>query len=117
MKKAILVTAICTLVAGCSAFVRTEPFQWVMVDGSKADGGVTLGIDTPPRMGVSETIPQWDVDQANSEAIRRCKNWGYSGAEVYRSKEFPVSKKCYPQGLSPCWSASYRVRYQCVGER
>jgi hypothetical protein len=50
--------------------------DWAAVGGSKADGTVVLGIDVPPKIGVSETIVQWDAAKANSEADRRCRNWG-----------------------------------------
>jgi hypothetical protein len=91
--------------------------NWVFVGGSKADGNVTLGIDVQPVMGVSETNVIWDTNQANTEATKRCQNWGFSGAEIYREGEFPILKTCFPQGISPCWSKSYRVQYQCTGTK
>lgn len=96
-----------------SACTTTEKMEWVGVGGSKADGNVVLGIDVPPKMGISETLIEWDVQQANSEALKRCRNWGYAGAELFNEK-LPVQRICHPQGLSPCWSKSYRVFYQCV---
>ena len=88
-----------------------------MVGGSKSDGNVSLGIDVPAKMWVTETIAQWDISQANAEADRRCKNWGYTGAEMYREGQFPILKVCHPQGVSPCWSKTYRVLYQCTGSK
>jgi len=95
----------------------TANMNWVMVNGSKADGTVTLGIDVAPVVGITETNVTWDPNQANSEANRRCQNWGYSGADIYRDGALPVLKTCYPQGISPCWSKSYRVQYQCIGSK
>lgn len=106
----ILSTLFAVLTSACST---TETMNWVGVGGSKADGSVTLGIEVPPKMGVSETIVQWDAKQANTEADRRCKNWGYAGAEMF-GDPFPVIVVCRPQGFSPCWSKSYRITYQCL---
>ena len=113
-RRLISVIFFAALTAGC-ATVATERSDWIGVGGSKADGMVVLGIDVPPVVGVTETIIHWDERQANTEADRRCKNWGYTGAEVFNEK-FPVQKTCHPQGISPCWSKTYRVAYQCIGE-
>lgn len=78
---------------------------------------MSLGVDVSPKMWVTETIAQWDISQANAEADRRCKNWGYTGAEMYREGQFPILKVCHPQGVSPCWSKTYRVLYQCTGSK
>ncbi|THF64346.1 YecR family lipoprotein [Pseudothauera rhizosphaerae] len=103
------------LAALTSACSTTEKMRWVAVGGSKADGAVILGIDVPAKMGVRETLVEWDEHQANAEAERRCKNWGYTGAETFRD-DFPVQVVCHAQGISPCWSKTYRIVYQCVGE-
>jgi hypothetical protein len=103
------------LLAGCAT--PTEHGNWAMVDGSKSDGVVTLGIDVPPKMGVRETMIQWDVAQADGEADRRCKSWGYAGADMYRNGQLPVTEVCQAQGISPCWSKKYRVKYQCVDSK
>ncbi|HPK31173.1 YecR family lipoprotein [Ottowia sp.] len=100
-----------TAITGCAT--PTEHARWVGVGGSKADGTVVLGIDVEPKMGVRETEIAWDIEQANAEADRRCRNWGYSRAEVFHN-DFPVLKVCHPQGISPCWSKTYRVTYQCI---
>lgn len=105
--------AAATMLILSAACTTTEVARWNAVGGSKADGAVVLGIEVPPKMGVSETIIQWDIEQANAEANRRCKNWGYGGAEMFGT-EFPVLVTCRPQGFSPCWSKSYRVTYQCL---
>src|SRR5260370_33809960 len=74
-----LLIALATMIVACT---NTETMDWAAVGGSKADGTVVLGIDVPPKIGVSETIVQWDAAKANSEADRRCRNWGYAGAEA-----------------------------------
>lgn len=108
------IVMVCILVLMLPACVSRESMNWMLVGGSKADGNVILGIDVPAKMGITETIVEWSVDQANTEARRRCLNWGYHNAEVYRAGQFPVLKTCYAQGISPCWSKTYRVQYQCV---
>lgn len=99
-----------TVLAGCTT---TESMKWVGVGGSKADGTVILGIDVPPKFGIVETHATWDVDQANAEADRRCKNWGYAGAALFGG-DFPVHIVCHQPGISPCGAKTYRVNYQCV---
>jgi hypothetical protein len=108
-----LLIALSTMIFACTT---TENMDWTAVGGSKADGTVVLGIDVPPKIGVSETIVQWDAAKANSEADRRCRNWGYAGAEAFNGK-LPVQVICHPQGMSPCWSKTYRINYQCLDKK
>ncbi|MDR2129118.1 MAG: hypothetical protein LBP52_08660 [Burkholderiaceae bacterium] len=110
MSKSIVYLTAAILATGCANHAKMD---WMLVGGSKADGNIILGIDVPPIMGVAETEVTWDTEQANLEADRRCKNWGFGGAEMYRG-QFPVLKTCHPQGFSPCWSKTYRIQYQCV---
>ena len=114
MKNFLIATCLSVLVAACTT---TEKMDWVARGGSKADGNVSLGIDVPPKMGIRETNVQWDINQANAEANRRCQNCGYSSADIYRDNQFPVLKTCYPQGISPCWSKSYKIDYQCIDKK
>lgn len=111
--KSTLFVVVVAAVCGCTAPAH---MKWIGVGGSKADGNVILGIDVQPKMWVSETIVTWDADQANAEAARRCKGWGYADAEIFR-ESLPVQVICHPQGMSPCWSKTYRVAYQCIGEQ
>lgn len=110
--RVILISGI-SLISACTT---TEKMSWVGVGGSKADGTVILGIEVPPKMGISETHIEWDTKQANIEANRRCQNWGYAGAEIFND-QFPVLRVCHPQGMSPCWSKSYRINYQCLDKK
>ncbi len=108
--KIVGLVAFAGLVGACTTM---EHMKWFGVGGSKADGVVILGFDVPPKMGIRETEVQYDKEQANAEADRRCRNWGYSGAEIFRD-DFPVLVVCHPQGISPCWSKTYRITYQCL---
>lgn len=114
MRKVVLgvVPAVALALSACTT---TEQMDWVMVGGGKADGSVILGIDVPAKMGITETNIEYNIDQANAEADRRCKNWGYSGSDMYKKGQFPILKTCIAQGISPCWSKTYRIQYQCVG--
>lgn len=101
-----------------TACTTTENREWIGVGGSKADGTVILGIDLPAKFGVSEPSATWNTSQANSEADRRCKNWGYAGSELFGDK-LPVQMNCQqiPGGISPCGQKTYRVMYQCLDKK
>ncbi|WP_374045067.1 YecR family lipoprotein [Geobacter sp. AOG2] len=118
MKRAVMVKSLSALVimvaALTSACTTTETMSWVCVGGSKADGNVILGIDVPPKFGIRETLVQWDPQQANTEANKRCQNWGYGSAEAFRDP-FPVQVVCHQPGISPCGSKTLRIMYQCIG--
>ena len=53
MKNLISIILLCVVLSACTT---TEKMDWVLVDGSKADGDIILGIDVPPKMGVTETL-------------------------------------------------------------
>lgn len=115
MKKTLLATLL--VISGFLAACTTmEHRKWVAVGGSKADGVVILGFDIPPKIGIRETEVEHDAEQANSEADKRCKNWGYAGAEAFR-EDFPIQIVCHSQGISPCWSKTYRITYQCLDKK
>ena len=112
LRRLTLMALSAALLSACATY-QTERSEWVGVGGSKADGAVILGIEVPPVVGITETIIHWDANQANTEADRRCKNWGYARAEAFNDK-LPVQKICHPVGPSPCWSKTYRIIYQCI---
>jgi len=111
MKRYCLILSL-ALLSACAT--PNQHANWVMVDGSKSDGVVTLGIDVPAQIGVRETSVRWNDAQADAEADRRCKSWGYSGADLFRGGQLPVIKVCHAEGFSPCWSKTYRIQYQCT---
>ena len=98
-----------------AACTTTENRSWTAVGGSRSDATVILGIDLPAKFGVVEPSATWNVEQANAEADRRCKNWSYAGAELF-GDQLPVQVICQqiPGGISPCGQKSYRVMYQCI---
>ena len=105
-----LLVALSATMLACTS---SETHDWVPVGGSRSDGIVVLGIAVPPKFGVRETAVQWDAEQANAEANRLCRNWGYNGAETFNTK-LPVQLICHPVGISPCWSKTYKLIYQCL---
>ncbi|MCW5734041.1 MAG: hypothetical protein KIS73_07945 [Enhydrobacter sp.] len=109
------ITLLIALATAAVACTRSEALQWAVVGGSKSDGNVVLGIDVPARVGFTETHVQWDESQANAEADKRCRAYGYPGAE--RFDKLPVQVTCHAQGISPCWSKTYRLNYQCNDKR
>ena len=97
------------------ACTTAENYEWIPVGGSKVAGTVILGIDVPPKMGIRETEVHADTAAANALADKRCRNWGYAGAETF--DRLPIQTVCYAQGISPCWSKSLRVNYSCVEKK
>lgn len=102
------------IVSGCAT---TEKREWVGLGGGKADGTIILGIDLPAKFGVTEPSAIWEFQQANEEADRQCKYYGYSGAKLFEEK-LPVQEICsrMPGGISPCGEKAYRITYQCLGK-
>lgn len=113
MKRAI---GVLIAVAALVACTRSEPFQWTVVGGSKNDGNVVVGIDVPAKVGFTETHVQAEAEQANAEADRRCRTYGYPGAERFEGK-LPIQTTCHAQGISPCFSKTLRINYQCLEKR
>ncbi|MDR2800409.1 MAG: hypothetical protein LBB52_03975 [Desulfovibrio sp.] len=105
-KSILLLVGLLFVLGGCAATPRAD---WVMIDGSKADGTVLLGVDVPPMFGVYVGAIEHDINQANREADRRCKNWGYTGAEMYREGQYPIRVLYYQMSV-----AGYRLQYQCT---
>ncbi len=105
--------ALSTMMVACTT---SASLQWAVVGGSKSDGNVVLGIDVPAKVGFVETTVQWDEAQAHAEADKRCRTYGYPGAERFDGK-LPVQMTCHAQGISPCWSKTYRLNYQCLEKK
>ena len=100
MKKATLTLTAC-LLAGCV----TVPKVYEAVDGSRADGKVTMGYEI-----AGAQIAKVDESQAYEEALRRCRNWGYADAEGFAEMKTIT-------GRDPIWGTlQYRVtrEFQCV---
>lgn len=81
--------------------------EWTATGGSRSDGVVRLSYE----YGAME-IPRVQEDQGNELASRRCKTWGYSGAEAFGG----ISKVCnLPDGWGGCNQWLVTKEYQCIG--
>ena len=99
MKKTILMIGILTALTGCAV-----KKSYGTRGGSKADGTVKMSYT----YGGFE-VPTVDESQALESAIRRCKGWGYSGAESF---DF-VDKKCQSMGQYGCDRWLVTKEFQC----
>lgn len=74
--------------------------------GSKADGTVRMGYT----YGMFENA-KVDLMQAGELAARKCKTWGYDGAEAFGGQ----SSVCAQMGAYGCERTNVSVEYQCTG--
>ncbi len=104
MRLLILSTAIYAsiLITGCAT---TK--DWAATGGSRADGVVRLSYE------VSEMeSAQVSESQAIEVSSRRCKVWGYSGAEAFGG----VTRNCNQRGgFGGCSRWVVTKEYQCTG--
>lgn len=101
-------TTLATLAALLLTACVTVPKTYEAVDGSRADGKVTLGYEI-----VGSQIAKVDENQAYEEALRRCRNWGYSDAEGFAQRRTVV-------GRDPVWGTlTYHVtrEFQCLSDQ
>ncbi len=68
------------VLSGCSIKKEIVP-----VGGSKADGTIRMGYVVGDKFGAFER-PQVDLQQAEELAAKKCKTWGYEGAEPFGGK-------------------------------
>ena len=99
MKKAVA-TLMAIMLTGCV----TVPKTYEAVDGSKADGKVTMGYQI-----FGSQIAKVDENQAYREALRRCRNWGYADAEGFAQRKTLV-------GTTVWGTLTYHVtrEFQCL---
>lgn len=104
MKK-ISIVVLSLLLSGCSF----SPVQKTMypIGGSKSDGVVRMAYDVREfeRVEVNER-------QGARDAAKKCKVWGYEGAEAFGGA---MSKCTSPGGYSGCLRTEVVVEYQCLG--
>lgn len=74
--------------------------------GSKADGTVSMGYT----YGMFENT-KVDLMQAETLAARKCKTWGYDGAEAFGGQ----NSICAQMGPYGCERTNVTVEYQCTG--
>ncbi|HHG9960397.1 TPA: YecR family lipoprotein [Yersinia enterocolitica] len=89
------------LLSGCAAKKDMVP-----MGGSKADGTVKMGYS----FGSFEQ-PIVDLNQAEQLAAKKCKTWGYEGAEAFGGQ----TSQCGQVGAYGCEITNVQVEYQCTG--
>lgn len=101
MNKIVLVVLGVVALVGCAAKKEMVP-----MGGSKADGTVKMGYE----FGMFEK-PVVDLNQAAQLAARKCKTWGYDGAEAFGGQ----TSQCAQVGAYGCERTNVAVEYQCTG--
>ena len=101
MNKMLALALGAVLLSGCAAKKDMIP-----MGGSKADGTVRMGYE----FGMFEK-PVVDKNQAVELAGRKCKTWGYDGAEAFGGQ---VSQ-CAQIGAYGCEKTNVTVEFQCIG--
>ena len=106
--KPYLLIAVCFL-AGCGAHSVRLP-EWQAIDGSRADGTVTLSYEQNFR---SRLTPR--TGQDNEVAKTRCRVWGYTSAEPFGgSTRSCVATPVRANAKVSCLIWRYEKRYQCT---
>lgn len=102
MKAIIMSMTFLLLLSGCSATKK----DMIPMGGSKADGTVRMGYD----YGMFES-PKVDILQAETLAAKKCKTWGYDGAEAFGGQ----NSICAQPGPYGCEKTNVSVEFQCIG--
>lgn len=101
--KVVLCGAIAALlVVGCA----TQK-NWLVTDGSRADGVVSLSYEHNEFQR-----PELSQAEADQLATQKCMAWGYKGAESFGSQRNDCLSR---RGFGNCGSRRVTVQYQCMG--
>lgn len=103
--KPYLLIAVCFL-AGCGLTNSIRVPEWQAIDGSRADGTVTLSYEQSSSL---QLAPRKGQD--NEIARTRCRVWGYTSAEPFGG----ATRKCIAtnqKGSCTIWQ--FEKRYQCT---
>lgn len=104
MRFLVIVSLVVLLLSGCATTKH-----WSATGGSRADGVVRLSYEH----GEFEQ-PQLSEAEAVDLAIKRCKIWGYSGAEAFGG----VTRQCNMfGGFGGCANWIVTKEYQCTTEQ
>ncbi|WP_318386133.1 YecR family lipoprotein [Enterobacter sp.] len=101
MKKMLICALGSLLLSGCAVHKQMTP-----MGGSKADGTIKMGYSYNSREAVIV-----DMQQASVVAARKCKLWGYEGAEAFGGQ----TKKCAARSVRGCERVDVFVEFQCTG--
>lgn len=106
MKYKKLFVAVISLTAlGCTT---QKPMDWSATGGSRGDGVVKLAIQYR-----DDIEPIVNEKQAINEATRRCKVWGYTGAEAFGGKVTHCNQ-WGGFGNQSCLDTIVTKEYQCT---
>lgn len=81
------------------------PNEIFALDGSRADGMITVAFQGPNAFGES------DFNKALAIAKDRCEAWGYQGSAKFGSRIM----RCTSSNYFGCASSEMVVKYQCLG--
>lgn len=102
--KLLVPLAICFTLFSCAAVVVPQ-----VSGGNRSAGVVELSYSYG---GLQWPEPDWPQAQVN--AVRACRNWGYSGATPFSG---PGNRSCDYQGADGrCNTIRETFRYQCTGQ-
>ena len=96
------VIAITGAITGCSTHR-----ELMVTGGSRADGIVELGYQRNEFQRVA-----FDADAAEAVAAKRCRGWGYDGAESFGTEKSTCTSR---RGFGNCGSRQVVIQYQCLG--
>lgn len=102
MKLLVSLACVAVVLSGCAVSK-----QWEATGGSKADGVVRLSYE----VGSMQTA-KLNEQQGIDLATRRCKTWGYTGAEAFGG----ATRRCNAGSGFGCDQWVITKEYQCTGE-
>lgn len=94
--------AVILLLSACSTHT-----ELLVTGGSRADGVVELGYQRNEFQRVT-----FDADAAEALAAKRCKGWGYEGAESFGTEKSTCTSR---RGFGNCGNRQVVIQYQCLG--
>ncbi len=101
--RTVLAVLFAVALSGCAVHKH-----WTPTGGSKADGVVRLSYQV-----AEMEQPILNEDQAVMLATKRCKSWGYSGAEAFGG----TTSQCNAGGgFGGCSMRQVTKEYQCTGD-
>lgn len=98
---------LCGLVAVATLAGCATQKSWLVTDGSRADGVISLSYEHNEFQR-----PKLSQTEADQLASRRCAAWGYKGAETFGSQRTDCLSR---RGFGSCGSRRVTVEYQCTG--
>lgn len=100
MKKIFILFLMTALASSC-----VVKKQLKIVDGSKADGTLTMAYEI--RRGQKA---KYNIELAKAQALERCKQWGYKDVDVFDTG----IRECIQYSQGNCIKFIVRYKCQCV---